>query len=186
MIDEPSRRAERFRMLFDLHARSVLGCAARRVASQPDAADVVAETVLVAWRRLDDVPPGDAARPWLFATARRVLANAGVAISAAHISPTDYGLTSALVSTNTAPAVEGVAVRAALARLDEDDRDLILLSAWEGFTPAELAAVTGQPASTVRSRLSRAREHLRLALFAEQERTEQACRRQAHITEECP
>jgi hypothetical protein len=37
----------------------------------------VAEVFLIAWRRLDDVPFGNEARPWLFATARRVLANQG-------------------------------------------------------------------------------------------------------------
>ena len=43
-------------------------------AEQADAADVTAETFLVAWRRYDDAPPGDG-RPWLFGIARHVLAN---------------------------------------------------------------------------------------------------------------
>lgn len=40
-----------------------------------DAADAVAETFLVAWRRLPEVPSGEEARPWLYGVARRTLAN---------------------------------------------------------------------------------------------------------------
>ncbi|MFG2049725.1 RNA polymerase sigma factor [Micromonospora sp. NPDC048935] len=40
-----------------------------------DAADVVAETFLVAWRRRQDMPVGGEARLWLYGVARRVLAN---------------------------------------------------------------------------------------------------------------
>ncbi|GAB3435443.1 hypothetical protein GCM10027517_04600 [Phycicoccus ginsengisoli] len=66
---------ERFSALFERTHPALLGYAVRRVADPADAADVVAETYLVAWRRLDDVPGGDEARPWLFGVARRVLAN---------------------------------------------------------------------------------------------------------------
>ncbi|WHP17872.1 RNA polymerase sigma factor [Cellulomonas sp. ES6] len=66
---------ERFAALFERTHRPLLAYALRRVSDPADAADVVAETFLVAWRRLDDVPAGEAARPWLFGVARRVLAN---------------------------------------------------------------------------------------------------------------
>lgn len=61
--------------MFDAHASAVLGYAMRRVDDPADAADVVAETFMVAWRRIDDVPSGRATKPWLFEVARRVLAN---------------------------------------------------------------------------------------------------------------
>jgi hypothetical protein len=35
----------------------------------------MADVFLIAWRRLDEVPEGEAARVWLYATARRVIAN---------------------------------------------------------------------------------------------------------------
>jgi RNA polymerase sigma-70 factor, ECF subfamily len=66
---------ERFAALFDRTHRPLLAYAVRRVADPADAADIVAETFLVAWRRLDEVPPDEQARPWLFGVARRVLAN---------------------------------------------------------------------------------------------------------------
>jgi DNA-directed RNA polymerase specialized sigma24 family protein len=55
--------------------RSLLGYALRRCHSPDDAADVVAETFTIAWRRAADLPAGDEARLWLYGVARRVLAN---------------------------------------------------------------------------------------------------------------
>src|ERR1700735_4326130 len=57
------------------HCAPILGCAPRRTHNPADAADVIAETFLTAWRRLDAVPPGDEARLRLYGVARRVLAH---------------------------------------------------------------------------------------------------------------
>ncbi len=67
---------ERFNALYRTHATAVLRYACRR--TDPDTArDVVAETFLVAWRKLAAVPADPAqAEPWLYGVARRVLANA--------------------------------------------------------------------------------------------------------------
>ena len=65
----------RFRQLFDDHFRELLGYALRRSGSPEDAADIVAETMLVAWRRHDQLPQDETARLWLYGVARRVLAN---------------------------------------------------------------------------------------------------------------
>jgi DNA-directed RNA polymerase specialized sigma24 family protein len=54
-----------FRRLYADHGRQILAYAQRRAGDPEDAADVVAETFLVAWRRLEDVPPGEQARLWL-------------------------------------------------------------------------------------------------------------------------
>jgi len=64
-------REDRFRRMCDAHTAAVLAYALRRT-SREDAADVVAETFLVAWRRVDDVDE-HGALPWLYAVARRVL-----------------------------------------------------------------------------------------------------------------
>src|SRR5688500_18602275 len=66
------RREARFRGLYREHLAAVARYAARRV-DHTEVHDVVSEAFLVAWRRLEDVPPD--ARPWLFATARGVIAN---------------------------------------------------------------------------------------------------------------
>ncbi|MEA2454226.1 MAG: hypothetical protein QOI45_488, partial [Thermoleophilaceae bacterium] len=59
------------------------------------------------------------------------------------------------------------AVRAALARLEEEDREILRLTTWEGQTPSEIAAVLGVPGVSVRSRLHRARKRLRAELLQE-------------------
>lgn len=72
---ESNEAQGRFTALFEAHSGAVLSYARRRAPRPDDAADVVAETFLVAWRRLAEVPAGDEARAWLFGIGRRVLAN---------------------------------------------------------------------------------------------------------------
>jgi RNA polymerase sigma-70 factor (ECF subfamily) len=74
-MSAPQAHQERFRHVYAEHFDRVLGYALRRVGRPEDAADVVAETFLVAWRRLRDVPHEPATRLWLYGVARRVLAN---------------------------------------------------------------------------------------------------------------
>jgi RNA polymerase sigma-70 factor (ECF subfamily) len=64
-------REARFRRLCEAHTAAVLAYALRRVPRE-DAADVVAETFLVAWRRVDEVDERSAL-PWLYGVARRVV-----------------------------------------------------------------------------------------------------------------
>lgn len=68
-------RRERFERIYEVGYEPILAFALRRTATPEDAADVVAETFLTAWRRLAEVPDPPEARLWLYATARRVLAN---------------------------------------------------------------------------------------------------------------
>src|SRR5919201_6697286 len=65
----------RFDALFESYAPDIVAYCSWRAASPSDAQDAVAEAFLIAWRRLDALPEGDAARIWLYATARRVIAN---------------------------------------------------------------------------------------------------------------
>ena len=66
---------EEFAAVYATTYRGLLGYALRRCDTPEDAADVVAETFTIAWRRAADVPSGDAARLWLYGVARRVIAN---------------------------------------------------------------------------------------------------------------
>ena len=66
-----SGRQERFRRLYAAEVDALLGFALRRADRAEDAADVVAETFRVAWRRFDDVPSQPQARLWLYGVARR-------------------------------------------------------------------------------------------------------------------
>ena len=68
-------REERFRGLYDTGRSRVAAYVLRRTTNHEDAADVVAETFAIAWRRLEDIPGGVREVPWLLAVARKVIAN---------------------------------------------------------------------------------------------------------------
>lgn len=155
--------ARRFRALFDGHRDAVLGYALRRVDDPADAADVVADTFLVAWRRLDDVPAGDA-RPWLFSVARRVLANKRRGEQRRGALAERLGQELAVRVPEEAADARNERVREAVARLSPDAREVLLLTCWEGLTPAQVATALGVRAVAVRSRLHRARRQLQAEL----------------------
>ena len=152
----------RFERLYARHGRAVLAYAVRRVPIA-DVADIVAETFLVAWRRLDDVP-GEEARPWLYGVARRVLADqqrSGRRHGRADRLRQELPRVLANVPALDAPAS---AVAAAVAQLGCDDREVLGLSAWEQLTTLEIATVLGVGQLAVRRRLHRARRRLRATL----------------------
>lgn len=144
------------------HGPALLAYFARRVTPVEDAADLMSEVMLVAWRRRADLPAAPDDRPWLFGVARHVLANhrRGRLREANTVDRAVAHLRTGI--TRTAPAgPEGLDLARALDSLPEEDRELITLSAWEGLSSTEIATVLGLPASTVRGRLVRVRETLR-------------------------
>ena len=65
----------------------------------------------------------------------------------------------------TLPATdEGLWVRQALGRLDDADREIVMLREFDQLTYAEIARLLELPINTVRSRLFRARMALRRLL----------------------
>jgi RNA polymerase sigma factor (sigma-70 family) len=173
MSSEDSSVEHRFRTLFEANSRPLLAYALRRTHSPSDAADVVAETMLVAWRRIDDVPIGDEARLWLYGVARLVVVNdRGGAQRQQRLAERLAQHVEAAVRPDLAGSVvANVALTEALARLDEGDRELLRLVTWEGLSPAELAVVLDIPAATVRTKLHRARIRLRTILAADDDAT---------------
>lgn len=150
---------ERFERIVAEARLPLLAYARRRVQDPADAADVVAETYLVAWRRLDDVPDGDSARSWLFGVARRVLANHHRG-ERRRLALADR-LRATVVEVLPAPQVEEPAlVVRALQQLSQGDQELLRLVAWEELTHEELALALGVSRPTVRVRLHRARRRL--------------------------
>ena len=74
MRKSESERQQRFDALFASYSSDIVAYCGWRAGSASDAQDAAAEVYLTAWRRLDRVPAGEAARLWLYATARRVIA----------------------------------------------------------------------------------------------------------------
>jgi RNA polymerase sigma-70 factor (ECF subfamily) len=161
-VSSGTEHEDRFRRVYAADFAPLLAYALRRVAQPEDAADVVAETFLVAWRRRGDLPPDGEARLWLYGIARRVLANhhrGGVRRQ--RLGERLRQRISAVVADPGGEVPERLAVRAALARLGEPDREVLLLTVWEGLEPREAAEVLQVSPAAVRSRLSRARARLR-------------------------
>jgi RNA polymerase sigma-70 factor (ECF subfamily) len=150
-----------FARLYAEHWDSVLSYALRRASGPEDAADVVADTFLVAWRRAADVPAGSQARAWLYGVARRVLANQrrGGRRRDALVERLRNDLVAEIFS-EQAPVGE-TAVMEALGRMREEDREVLLLAGWEQLEPAEIAVALGISAVAARSRLHRARRRFR-------------------------
>jgi RNA polymerase sigma factor (sigma-70 family) len=161
-------RQERFRVIYEsAHAR-LLAYALRRTTNAQDAADVVAETFTVAWRRLDDLPDGDEAILWLYATARRVLANLHRKARRRrelidHIAAGLAGVVSQGVDPGDADSMSALL---ALGQLEEREREVLMLTGWEGLTSAQLASVLGCSPTAARIRLHRARRHLLASMHA--------------------
>jgi len=163
----PEEQRSRFRALFDENHLPLLAYALRRTSDATDAAEVLADTMLVAWRRIDDVPLGDESRPWLYGVARRVLGNRQRADGRLRRLAQRLALeVGELVVHPTEHVPDQLWVRAALRALDDVDREVLTLTAWEGLTPGELAVALGIPAATARTRLYRARARLGAQLDA--------------------
>jgi RNA polymerase sigma-70 factor (ECF subfamily) len=118
---------------------------------------VLSETFLVAWRRLDDLPSD--VRPWLIGIARNVRLN--LRRSARRQNALTDRLAEAPPSDERHASLhEGEAVRAALAKLREPDREVLLLSLWDDLDRAAIAQVLGCSKGNVSLRLHRARRRL--------------------------
>jgi RNA polymerase sigma-70 factor, ECF subfamily len=148
----------RFADVYKEHYASLERYAARRVPLD-DVGDVVATTFLAAWRRVDELP-GEPL-PWLYATARRVIANdrrsrarweALIAKTAEQTATADPDLVDRVCDV--------LQVAAALTLLSEADRELLLLTEWEQLSIGEAAAAVGCSSSAARVRLHRARRRL--------------------------
>lgn len=143
------------------HERAIYKYLARRVGQAP-AEDLLSDVWLAAFAdRANFDTAWESARPWLFGIARnRVRSHRRQqhpdVLEAEPGSDPWPDVDARLVSSATMPGLV-----AALNVLPADDREVLLLVAWEELTPTEAALVLGIPAGTARSRLHRARTALR-------------------------
>lgn len=153
-----------FDRLWIANAGQVRAYLQRRV--QPsDVDDLLSEVFVVAWRHRNRKPRADL--PWLYGIGRKVVSthyrgvrrrsDLEVKLDRQPATPADEFTRSDLRGE----------IADALAILNPDDRELLLLTAWEGLTPKEIALATGSNSPAVRMRLSRARSRFEQALTAE-------------------
>jgi len=159
MAEDGRSRETRFTELYEAHQPAVRAYAWRRGPSTAE--DVVAETFTIAWQRLDHVPAESL--PWLIGVARNVLLNQQR--SARRRRERELACAEPDVAPSTSGAVEArSSLGAALQRLPERDREILLLAAWEGLDRRGLAEVLGCSKATAAVRLFRARKRLEAAL----------------------
>ena len=153
----------RFDALYEEHFRDVLAYCLRR-GSTTDGYDAANEVFAIAWRRIDDLPEGEAAKPWLFVVAKRVLHRRRRSV---------HRFRRLITKTSSIPAammadpetvviqrVEYDAVLEAAGRLSVRDREVLSLAAWEGLAHREIAEVMGCTVDVVDQRLHRAKQRL--------------------------
>ena len=130
-----------------------------RRASRQDAEDALSEILMTVWRRIDDAP-GEHPLPWCYGIARRTLAN----------QRRGQGRALRLVERlQSEPAehkpepFDGLAnprLERALDKLNDQDKEILRLWAWEQLEPRDLAVALNISANAAALRLSRAKKKL--------------------------
>ncbi|MGQ0847873.1 MAG: RNA polymerase sigma factor [Actinomycetota bacterium] len=148
-------RDVRFAEFYDRFHRHVHAYCHRRTQAAA-VEDAVAETFLAAWRKADEIPPGEHALPWLYGVAHRVLTHQWrTAFRSQRLAEK---LSSLGVTPTTLPEEvvileqEASQILAALAALNATDREILRLTAWEELSHDEIALALGISVGAVRQR----------------------------------
>ncbi|MGY1742229.1 MULTISPECIES: sigma-70 family RNA polymerase sigma factor [unclassified Blastococcus] len=159
-------REESLRALCDAHASALLGYALRLCGGDHAwAEDLVQETLVRAWRHLDQLDDQAApVRPWLFTVAHHLAIDAH---RARHARPHEVGddAVAAIPSLDELDgALDRIILLDALDSLSREHRAVLVETYYRGRTVGEAAAVLGIPPGTVKSRCYYALRALKLAL----------------------
>jgi RNA polymerase sigma-70 factor, ECF subfamily len=154
-----------FEDVFDEHGATVLAYLLRRT-SRENAEDLLSETFLTFWRKYGGARMPDEPVPFLLAIARRLLANQRRSDARRTALHERIAREPAAAAPDAHDQLAGSGVLDALAQLSEQDREVLLLDAWEQLSGPEAARVLGCREGTYRQRLRRARE--RMAVLLEQ------------------
>jgi RNA polymerase sigma factor (sigma-70 family) len=159
--------ADAFGVLFQRHAKAIYNYCFRRVGDWSQAEDLLSIVFLETWRRRDKELSDDMVLPWLFGVATNVIRNR-------HRAERRFAFAlKRLPTSEPQPDFANEAdervddqrrMRQALetlGRLPRREQDVFALCAWEGMSYEDAALALDIPVGTVRSRLSRARQHLR-------------------------
>lgn len=149
--------------LWHEHGDRIFAYAARRVGLS-HAEDVMAEVFIVAWRHRDKRPKREL--PWLYGVARKVVSEHYRSQNRwEHLVDRIRQEHGQFVGFDDGPDITNVL--GALAQLNDADREIILLIAWDELTPSEVAMIVGVSGSVLRMRLSRARRRLQRLMSQE-------------------
>jgi RNA polymerase sigma factor (sigma-70 family) len=159
--------ADAFGLLFERHAKVIYNYCFRRVGNWTAAEDTLSAVFLEAWRRRDKELAPDKVLPWLYGIATNVIRNRR------RSERRFAAMIRRLPEQGPEPAFSATAderldderhmreVLALLGQLPQHEQDVFALCVWSEASYEEAAVALGVPIGTVRSRLSRARKHLR-------------------------
>ncbi len=167
-----------FAVLVDRHGARVHAVILRMVGDPAAAEDLAQETLVKAYANLGSFRRGAAFSTWLHAIAvnqvrsefrrRKSLKgraplslDAGSGEDGERTGPPEPESREPGPSADAERVEEAAAVHRALATLDEEYREAVVLRDLEGLSYEEIAAATGVPVGTVRSRIHRGRSALR-------------------------
>jgi RNA polymerase sigma-70 factor (ECF subfamily) len=154
---------ERFAALYERYRRDVHAYCRRR-ASADRVDDAVAETFLVAWKKIDSLPWSAEVLPWLYGVAYRVLAAQWRGLSRRRRFEERFASLGASVPATPEEYVvtrhESRQVLDAAARLKPTDQEILRLSLWEELEHSEIAIALGINPDAARQRLSRSIRNL--------------------------
>lgn len=158
-----SRSDAAFTSIVERYRPRILSYCQRRT-SNVDADDIVSEVFTVAWRRRNEMPTGNEVLPWLYGVARKVLSHHWRGLGRRdRLAAKAHGQSAPRSRSPEEVVVEHedhVRVRKALDRLREIDREILMLSAWEGLSHAEVSTALDISLAAVDKRLVRAKQRL--------------------------
>ncbi|ORI25366.1 RNA polymerase sigma factor [Rhodococcus sp. 1168] len=162
MGDDQRRFTEMYR-----RTHSVVFAYACRRAGYDDAREATDEAYLIAWRKFDAVPVDSV--PWLIVTVRNILSDLyrrdrRQDVLVDRLVDARTALESNGVEGADVAALERVVVLEAVASLSDSDREVLLLTVWDGLTHRQASKVVGCSPATFAVRHHRARRRLEAAL----------------------
>lgn len=158
---------EEFGALALSYLEDVVAYARRLTADATDAEDLAQATFERAFRRFEELRAPSACRAWLFRIARNLFIDTRrsiVARSELRLVEEPVASPALTVSAETVERLTALELEEALARLPQEQREVVLLCDLWGFGYAEIAAILEVPIGTVRSRLARSRARLAASL----------------------
>jgi len=164
-IPEAPTREARFEAVARTHAPAVGSYLRRRIYPLPasDVDDLLAETLVVTWRRFDDLPES-AELAWMLGVARRVLANAKR--TSQRREARQFGAVHLTNPSAESLVIADLSLATALDALSTDERDILLASIWDGLSVGDLAVLYDVTTNAAALRLSRAKAHFLEAFHA--------------------
>ncbi len=158
----PQTQQDSFLALYEAFSPRVLGYVRRRISSDQAAEEITADVFRIAWQKSGVEP--DPSIGWLLNVARNLIGNEYRRRARAAQLQDRLRESERLNAQGGGDHGSRAAIAAALEKLRDKDREILLLSYWEGLTLAEIATVLACREATARVRLHRARKSFELAL----------------------